>query len=85
MFPTGFRSGGNLFTATFPVDREVFSCYSNHKILKKKIEVAFFKSTFSDAAGAEEGKGKGNTPKEGMICSLTLGHAVKSCMTVICS
>lgn len=36
-----------------------------------------------DAAGAGEEKGKGNTPKEGMTCSLTLGHAVKSCMTVI--
>ena len=55
MFPTGFRSGGNQFTATFPVDREVFSCYSNHKILKKKIEVAFF---MSSPAGCSRGKGR---------------------------
>ncbi|MCI8542562.1 MAG: hypothetical protein HFH95_04500 [Lachnospiraceae bacterium] len=64
------------------LEKPVFWCIKNKC---KKIEVAFFKSTFSDAAGAEEEKGKGNTPKEGMICSLTLGHAVKSCMTVICS
>ena len=48
----------------------------------RKIEVAFFISTFSDAADAEEGKGKGNTPKEEMICSSALGHTVKSCVTV---
>ena len=48
-----------------------------------KIEVAFFISTFPDAAGAEEGKGKGNTPKEETVCRLHLGHAVKNCMTVI--
>lgn len=48
-----------------------------------KIEVAFFISTFPDAAGAEEGEGKGNTPKEETVCRLRLGHAVKNCMTVI--
>ena len=63
MFPTGFRSGGNQFTATFPVDREVFSCYSNHKIMKKKIEVAFFISRLPDVSGTEESRGKGKTPK----------------------
>ena len=52
-----------LATATFPVDREVFSCYSNHKILKKKIEVAFFISRLTDVTGTEESRGKGKTPK----------------------
>ena len=40
-------------------------------------------SNFSDAAGAWEEKGKGNTPKEEMTCQSILGHAVKSRMTVI--
>ena len=40
-------------------------------------------STFFDAAGAEEKTEKGKTPKGWMACELTLGHAVKSCMTVI--
>lgn len=35
-----------------------------------------------DAAGAGDGKGKGNTPKEEMTCESNLGHTVKSCMTV---
>lgn len=36
-----------------------------------------------DAAGAGDGKGKGKTPKDEMTCESILGHAVKSCMTVI--
>ena len=36
-----------------------------------------------DAAGARDGKGKGKTPKDEMTCESILGHAVKSCMTVI--
>jgi len=47
------------------------------------IEVALFKSTYSDAAGAGEEKGKGGTPKEEMTCKSNLGHTVKNCMTVI--
>lgn len=50
---------------------------------KKKIEVACFKSTFSDAAGADEEKRKGKTPKEEMTCKSNLGHRVKNSMTVI--
>lgn len=64
------------------VDRRVPKCYyeQNKEI---KIEVAFFMSNFSDAAGAGEGRGKGKTPKEEMTCQSILGHAVKSRMTVI--
>lgn len=47
------------------------------------IEVAFFMSIFSDAAGAGEEKGKGNTPKEEMTCQSSLGHTVNSRVTVI--
>lgn len=31
-----------------------------------RIEVACFKSSFSDVSGTEEEKGKGNAPKEGI-------------------
>ena len=48
-----------------------------------EIEVAFSRSTFSDMAGIEEGKGKGATPKEVVSCGRFLGHAVKNGMTVI--
>lgn len=64
------------------VDRKVSKCYDEQN-KEIKIEVAFFMSNFSDAAGASEGKGKGNTPKEKMTCQSILGHAVKSRMTVI--
>ena len=40
-------------------------------------------STFSDATGAEEERGKGDTPKEETACKSNLGHTVKSRMTVI--
>jgi len=53
--------------------------------LNKEIEVAFFKSIFSDVAGTEEEEGKGKTPKEEMSCISILGHAIKSRMTVICT
>lgn len=53
--------------------------------LNKKIEVAFFKSIFSDVTGTEEGRRKGKTPKEEMSCTLILGHTIKSRMTVICA
>ena len=52
--------------------------------LNKEIEVAFFKSSFSDVTGTEEEEGKGKTPKEEMSCKSNLGHAIKSRMTVIC-
>ena len=48
-----------------------------------KIEVAFFMSTLIDATGAGDRREKGMTPKEEMTCNSILGHAVKSCMTVI--
>ncbi len=51
--------------------------------MSKKIEVAFFRSTFPDAAGAGEGKGKGNTPKGKAVCGPALGHTVKNRVTVI--
>jgi hypothetical protein len=51
--------------------------------LTNEIEVAFFKSIFSDVADTDEGERKGNTPKEETICKSPLGHAVKNCMTVI--
>lgn len=40
-------------------------------------------STNVDAAGAEETFRKEKTPKERITCLFFLGHAVKSCMTVI--
>ena len=40
-------------------------------------------STLFDAAGAEEKTEKGKTPKGRISCGSPLGHAVKSCMTVI--
>ena len=40
-------------------------------------------STFSDATGAEEERGKGDTPKEETACKSNLGHTVKSRVTVI--
>ena len=40
-------------------------------------------STFFDAAGADDRLEKGKTPKGEMTCQFLLGHAVKSCMTVI--
>lgn len=49
----------------------------------KKIEVAFFKSTFFDAAGADEKTGKGKTPKEERACQSIPGHTVNNCVTVI--
>ena len=49
----------------------------------KKIEVAYFNSILSDAAGADEGRRKGKTPKEEMTCESSLGHTVKNRMTVI--
>ena len=52
------------------LEKPVFWCIKNKC---KKIEVAFFKSTFSDAAGAEEEKGKGNTPKELLSAGRVLG------------
>ena len=48
-----------------------------------QIEVAFFKSIPSDVAGTGEAGRKGKTPKEEMSCKSSLGHAVKSRMTVI--
>ena len=54
-----------------------------YKTKYREIEVAFFMSTFFDAAGAEEKMEKGKTPKGRISCRLFLGHAVKSCMTVI--
>ncbi|MBQ2802636.1 MAG: hypothetical protein IJF07_01910 [Lachnospiraceae bacterium] len=49
----------------------------------EKIEVAYFISTFSDAAGVGEEEEKGKTPKEEMSCVSNLGHTVKNRMTVI--
>lgn len=40
-------------------------------------------SRSSDVTGTEEEEGKGNAPKEETACALSLGHAVKSRMTVI--
>ncbi len=53
--------------------------------LNKKIEVAYFKSMFSDVTGTGEEKRKGKTPKEEISCISSLGHAIKSRMTVICA
>ena len=53
--------------------------------LNKEIEVAFFKSIFSDVTGTGEEQRKGKTPKEERSCKSILGHAVKSRMTVICT
>lgn len=52
--------------------------------LNMKIEVAYFKSIFSDVTGTEEEERKGKTPKEEISCISNLGHAIKSRMTVIC-
>lgn len=49
----------------------------------EEIEVAFLRSTLFDAAGAGDGRGKGETPKEEAFCGPNLGHAVKNRMTVI--
>lgn len=51
-----------------------------YKILK--IEVADFKSIFSDVAGTGEEKRKGRTPKDEKSWASSLGHAVKNRMTV---
>ena len=51
--------------------------------VNKKIEVAYFKSIFLDVTGTEEGRRKGNTPKDETSCMSILGHTVKSRMTVI--
>ena len=51
--------------------------------LYTKIEVAYFISTSPDVAGTNEEEEKGNTPKEEMSCTSSLGHTVKSRMTVI--
>lgn len=37
-----------------------------------------------DVTGTGEKEGKGKTPKEEITCKSSLGHTVKSCMTVIC-
>lgn len=55
------------------------------RYIEERVEVAFFISMFSDASGADEGNGKGNTPKEEISCGSNLGHTVKNCMTVICN
>ena len=47
------------------------------------IEVAFFISILLDAAGADDGRRKEKMPKALDYCGFVLGHAVKSCMTVI--
>lgn len=49
----------------------------------KRIEVACFKSIFSDVAGTCEEERKGRTPKERIDCRLFLGHRVNNSMTVI--
>ena len=49
----------------------------------EKIEVAFFRSIFFDAAGASEKRRKGNTPKGLVVCRSNLGHTVKNRVTVI--
>lgn len=51
--------------------------------MKSEIEVAYYKSILSDVAGTEEGRRKGNMPKERNSCSSDLGRAVNSRMTVI--
>ena len=51
--------------------------------INKKIEVAYFMSTSFDVAGTEDEEEKGKTPKEEMSCKSSLGHTVKSRMTVI--
>ena len=51
--------------------------------INKKIEVAYFMSTSFDVAGTDDEEEKGKTPKEEMSCISSLGHAVKSRMTVI--
>ncbi len=56
-------------------------CY--HKFIFKKIEVAFFKSIFSEVTGTVEGRRKGNTPKDKVSCICYLGHTFKKRMTVI--
>lgn len=53
--------------------------------LNMKIEVAYFKSIFSDVTGTEEEERKGKTPKEEISCMSNLGHTIKSRMTVICA
>ena len=50
---------------------------------ESEIEVACFKSSSFDVAGTEEKEGKGKTPKEEITCESSLGHTIKSCMTVI--
>ena len=47
------------------------------------IEVAFFISILPDAAGADDGRRKEKMPKALDDCGFVLGHAAKSCMTVI--
>lgn len=47
------------------------------------IEVALFISNRRDAAGAEEDRRKGSTPKEQEACKLVLGDMVKNHITVI--
>lgn len=47
-----------------------------------EIEVACFMSTFPDVTGTEEGKEKGNMPKEEGPYR-NLGHTIKNRMTVI--
>lgn len=37
------------------------------------VEVAFDKSTYPDAAGAEDGYGKGRTPKDAVAAAVFLG------------
>lgn len=74
-----FKFGGNF------VDNQIALWYSKAVIdnLRKMIEVAFSKSTFSDMADIEEGKEKGRTPKEAVFCRRFLGHMPKRYMTVI--
>ena len=47
------------------------------------IEVACFKSSFLDVAGASEEKRKERTPKGYRPVTIFLGHRVKNSMTVI--
>lgn len=44
-----------------------------------------YKSIFSDVAGTGEEERKGKTPKEERTCCSSLGHMIKSHMTVICT
>lgn len=41
----------------------------NKNMIHSLIEVAYFKSSFSDVAGTEEGEQKGSTPKGYSTCS----------------